>query len=100
MNSGKSTTQNLKTDHPAYIRYPFLNVKYGVEREYMFAWLPKKTVSGKWVWLTKILKTTHTTRRSIVPKPNVWYKKTAKFKKTVYYETHYQVAQRVLSNEN
>tara|TARA_B100001093_G_C25924605_1_gene634181 strand:+ start:109 stop:321 length:213 start_codon:yes stop_codon:yes gene_type:complete len=70
-------------------------MKYGAERQNMFAWLPTKTVNGNWVWLTKIVKTTYHTTRSRINNSHIGIAS-----ETVLYETPDQIAQRILSNEN
>lgn len=95
MNIGKTTKTTKSDGHPAYTRYPFLRMKYGAERQNMFAWLPTKTVNGNWVWLTKIVKTTYHTTRSQINNSHIGISS-----ETVLYETPDQIAQRILSNEN
>ena len=95
------TMKTVKNDgHPVYTRYPFLKMKYYAKRKEFFAWLPKRLLNGKWVWLTKVVKTTYSTRKSIVPeRPFLRLNKTV-YKQNVFYETPDQIAQRILSNEN
>tara|TARA_B100000900_G_C20548270_1_gene703581 strand:+ start:269 stop:517 length:249 start_codon:yes stop_codon:yes gene_type:complete len=73
--------------HPAYSRYPWLKDRREMSRKvsYHFAWLPTRTLNSKLVWLTKLCKTTYTTRRNGVKK------------ETWFYETFSEVAQRKLS---
>lgn len=102
LSTGKNTNQKLKNDgHPVYTRYPHLSRKMKAEETKTFAWLPTRTVHGRWVWLTDIVKVQYTTisgvDKSVLPKYPYFSKHS---KTTTFYETPIDIAQRKLSNED
>jgi len=87
--------QQVKFDgHPVFTRYPHLldrEMSYKITKE--FAWLPITTLHGRRVWLEPVVKTKFkTTSMSFSPIPSM--------RKTTFYETLDEVAQRKLSDEN
>ena len=105
------TTKKAKSEafvdvdgHPAYTRYPFLKMKHYANRQEFFAWRPIRLYNNEWVWFTKVVKTTYSTRKSVVPERwNILRTKGHEglvYKHNTIYETPDQIAQRILSNEN
>ncbi len=95
MQQVKFETLSDSYGHPVFTRYPHLlarEMSHKITKE--FAWLPITTLYGRRVWLESVVKTTFkTTARN----GNYWY---SKRRKTTFYETVDEVAQRKLSNEN
>lgn len=99
---GKSTMMNKKHSHPAYQRYPHLkHFEFSTsDSKKMFAWLPVKTVTGKWAWFETVFKTTFTTINRPMDTTGVHESHETVKKITHTYETVDETIQRKLSNEN
>jgi hypothetical protein len=93
---------NKKHSHPAYQRYPHLKQhrSTSLDAKKMFAWLPVKTVTGKWAWLETVFKTTFTTINRPMDTTGVHESHETVKKITHTYETLAETIQRKLSNEN
>ena len=71
-----------------------------VDVKRMFAWLPVKTVTGKWAWLKTVFRKTYTTVNRPMDSTGVHESHETVKKITHTYETIDETIQRKLSNEN